>query len=233
LASPVVTSLDAKLIAASADDLQAAQFFASVSMMGPEALWKARLGALTLCIISGLCASGCGAAATGDQAAGGTPMVTLQNRPTADDPLLAKAKDAPPDKVLNLELEFALRNKAEFDQLINEINDPKSPQYQKWMTPEQMHARFGESQAEFNAVEQWLQAQGFTITDKAYGTNEDYIRFTGTVAQADKAFNVRIAEPTFEEYVPRQSPQIPAQFAGVIARVNGLDNVGYRSSDNN
>jgi hypothetical protein len=51
------------------------------------------------------------------------------------------------------------------------------------------------------------------------------------VAQIDKAFQVHIMEPEFELYVPREDPVIPAQFNGLVARVNGLDNVGFRSTE--
>jgi len=182
------------------------------------------LGALSLC--------GC-AGSTSGPAAGGAPVVQLQNRPTALDSLINHSTpEAPADKVMTLELEFAVRNQAELDRLTAEIDDPKSPRYQQWLTPEEMHAKFGESQAQFDAVASWLQSQGLTVTDKSYGTNEDYIRFTGTVAQVDKAFQVHIMEPQFELYVPKEPPVIPAEFNGVIARINGLDNVGFMSSGN-
>jgi subtilase family serine protease len=176
---------------------------------------------------------GCGVTQSDSTGANSTPVVRLQSRPTALDSLLAKAKAAPSDKVMTMELEFAVRNQAELDKLMAEIEDPHSPRYHKWVTPEEMHTRFGETQAEFQAVKQWLQSQGMTITDTSFGTNEDFIRFTGTVAQVDKAFQVHIVEPQFELYVPREAPVIPAQFNGVIARINGLDNVGFMSSENN
>jgi kumamolisin len=160
-------------------------------------------------------------------------MVQLQNRPTALDSQLAKAPEAPSEKVMTMELEFTVHNQAELDKLTAEINDPRSPRYQQWLTPEEMHTRFGETQTQFDAVAQWLQSQGFTITDKSYGTNEDYIRFTGTVSQVDGAFQVHIVEPEFELYVPKEAPVIPAQFSGVIGRINGLDNVGFLSSGTN
>jgi kumamolisin len=166
-------------------------------------------------------------------AANSTPVVRLQNRPTALDPLMARAKAAPSDKVMTMELEFAVRNQAELDKLMAAIEDPHSPRYHQWVTPEEMHTRFGETQAEFQAVKQWLQSQGMMIIDGSFGTNEDFIRFSGTVAQVDKAFQVHIMEPQFELYVPREAPVIPAQFSGVIGRINGLDNVGFMSSENN
>jgi len=186
-----------------------------------------------LLVTSGLGAFGCAESASNSSAANATPVVRLQSRPTALDPLMARAKEAPSDKVMTMELEFAVRNQAELDKLMAEIEDPHSSRYHQWVTPEEMHTRFGETQAEFDAVAQWLASQGMTITDKSFGTNEDFIRFTGTVAQVDKAFQVHIMEPQFELYVPKEAPVIPAQFNGLVARINGLDNVGFMSSESN
>jgi subtilase family serine protease len=158
-------------------------------------------------------------------------VTRLQARPRALDSMMAKAHEAPHDHVMQMELEFALRNQAQLDQLMAAIQNPRSKRYQQWLTPEEVHAQFGESQAEFTAVSGWLQEQGFSITEQNYGTNEDYIRFTGTVGQVDKAFQVHIMEPQFELYVPREDPVIPAQFNGLVARINGLDNVGFKSTE--
>jgi hypothetical protein len=186
-------------------------------------------GLVPLLLAMSIATLGCASNSGTEAAASATPVTRLQSRPTAMDPLMDKAKPAPGDHVMQLELEFALRNKAEFDQLMADISNPHAKRYQQWLTPEEMHTRFGESQAEFDAVLQWIGAQGFAITDKSFGSNDDFIRFKGTVAQINKAFQVHIMEPQFELYVPKEDPVIPAQFAGVISRINGLDNVGFRS----
>jgi subtilase family serine protease len=197
------------------------------SSRGLVAIRCATLGLLLL--TSSIGTLGCASNSSSQTAANAAPVTHLQSRPTTMDPLMDKAKPAPSDHVMQLELEFALRNKAEFDQLMAEIQNPHSKRYQQWITPEEMHRRFGESQTEFDAVLQWIGAQGFTITDKSFGSNDDFIRFKGTVAQVNKAFQVHIMEPQFELYVPKEDPVIPAQFAGVVSRINGLDNVGFRS----
>ncbi len=155
----------------------------------------------------------------------GEPLVRLQHdRPEGID--LSKEHDAPLDKVIPLEVEFATRNKQEFDELMNQIADPHSTRYHHWLTPEEMHARFGESQSQFNEVLAWLQEQGFTITDKSYGTNADYIRFKGTIGQIEKAFDVQLVLPEYDHYAAKNDPAVPARFAGVISRIVGLEEVG-------
>src|SRR5262249_37090987 len=45
--------------------------------------------------------------------------------------------------------------------LLAEQQDPRSPNYHKWLTPEQYGARFGMSAGDVAKVTQWLQARGF------------------------------------------------------------------------
>ena len=153
------------------------------------------------------------------------PLVRLQHdRPQGID--LSKDHEVPPDKVIPLEVEFAMRNKQQFDELMGEIADPHSPQYHRWLTPEEMHTRFGETPSQFDEVLQWLQEQGFTITDKSYGTNADYIRFKGTIGQIERAFDVQLVLPVFDHYAAKNDPAVPAKFDGVISRIVGLEEVG-------
>jgi kumamolisin len=185
--------------------------------------WLAGL-MLALALVAGGCsATGGPAAATTN--AQGEPLVRLpHDHPEGIDLSLDHA--APEDKVIPLEVEFAMRDQQQFEQLMNQINNPHSPQYRHWLTPEEMHSRFGETQGQFNEVLQWLQQQDFTITDKSYGTNADYIRFKGTIGQVEKAFNVQLVLPEFEHYAAKSDPAVPAKFDGVISRIAGLEEVG-------
>jgi hypothetical protein len=157
--------------------------------------------------------------------ASGERLVRLQHdRPEGID--LSKEHDAPVDKVIPLEVEFAMRDKQQFDELMGEIADPHSTEYHRWLTPEEMHSRFGETRSQFDQVLRWLQEQGFTITDKSYGTNADYIRFKGTIGQIEQAFDVQLVTPEFEHYAAKNDPAVPAKFDGVISRIVGLEEVG-------
>jgi len=164
---------------------------------------------------------GCASGENDDTSTNGEPLARLsQNHPTNVD--LKHDNPVPRDKTLDMQVDFALRNRAEFDQLSREIDDPKSPQYQQWLTPEEMHARFGETRDQYEAVEAWLKSQGFTITEERYNQNEDYIKFTGTALQAEQAFKIKLVEPMYDRYINSKDPAIPPQFVGIISRVEGL-----------
>jgi hypothetical protein len=164
-------------------------------------------------------AAGCADNGASDDNAG--PVTRLaQNHPTNVD--LKHDLPVPRDKVLTMQVDFALRNQAEFDQLSREIDDKKSPHYHQWLTPEQVHQRFGETAEQYQAVEQWLVSQGFTIIEKRYNQSQDFIKFKGTALQAENAFKIKLVEPQYDRYINSKDPAIPDQFAGVISRVEGL-----------
>ena len=189
----------------------------------PDSRWLRCAMAAACATIALGCASGGGGAAA--SSANAEPVARLEgNHATNVD--LTMAKPTPEKKTLNLELDFALRHKDEFDHLMDHINDRSSPMYHHWLTQEQMHARFGESRAEFDAVRQWLVAQGFTITDQSYGTNADFIKFTGSIGEIEKAFQVHIVSPEYDTYASKEDPVVPARFNGVVSHIIGLDNVG-------
>lgn len=200
-----------------------AQFLTRARMSWPSAVRLAPAIVAAVCAGAFGCAGGPGSATPAGENA--QPVAHIaDNHVTGVD--LTMAKPAPESKTLNMEADFAMRHQAEFDKLMNQINDRSSPRYHHWLTPAEMHARFGESRGEFDAVRQWLIAQGFAITDQSYGTNADFIKFRGTIGQVEKAFHVRIVSPEYDTYANKDDPVIPAQFAGVISHIIGLDNVG-------
>lgn len=175
--------------------------------------------AAALAVLLSLHAAGC--AETAALSGSGEQVTRLsQNHPTNVD--LKHDAPVPRDKVLDLQVDLAMRNQAEFDELTHAIDDKKSPQYHHWLTPQEMHARFGETEGQFHAVEQWLKAEGFTIAEERYGANEDYIKFKGTAEQAEKSFKIRLVEPQYDRFINSADPAIPPQFVGVISRVEGL-----------
>ncbi|HEY1897771.1 MAG TPA: protease pro-enzyme activation domain-containing protein, partial [Terracidiphilus sp.] len=74
---------------------------------------------------------------------------------------------------------------ADLEALLAAQQDPSSPQYHQWLTPDQFAARFGMAQSDIEQVQAWLQQQGFSIDSTARSRN--MIRFSGTVNQVEQA----------------------------------------------
>ena len=125
---------------------------------------------------------------------------------------------------LDLRIILALHDQAALDRLLAAQHDPASPQFHHWLTPDEFNARFAPRQADFEAVVSWLKSEGITIStaDRA----GRYIAFTLPAAEAERLFSVTIAASADgKSYANLTDPSIPARFAGVIAHVDGLNNL--------
>jgi hypothetical protein len=114
--------------------------------------------------------------------------------------------------------------------LLAQQQDRKSPNYHKWLTPEQYADRFGLSQNDIQQMVAWLAAQGFTMIQPARGRN--FITFTGTGAQVESAFGTEIHHYNVQgklHYANATAPQIPAALAGIVVGMHGLDDFHLRA----
>src|SRR5215471_3193649 len=79
---------------------------------------------------------------------------------------------------------------AELERLLEEQQDPSSPRYHAWLTPEEYGARFGLSAADLSKVADWIVSQGFQIDYAAL--SRTHIAFSGTAAQVRGAFGTEL-----------------------------------------
>jgi subtilase family serine protease len=109
-------------------------------------------------------------------------------------------------------------------QLLAEQQDRKSPNYHKWLTPEQWADRFGLSPNDVLKITNWLTSQGFTKIQVARGRN--WFVFDATAAQIQSAFAVQIHRYNVngEMHIANATaPKIPAALRGIAAGIRGLD----------
>ncbi len=126
---------------------------------------------------------------------------------------------------VTLQIPPSARQQQDLDQLLAQQQDPTSPNYHKWLTPEQYAARFGLSQNDIKKVSTWLESQGLTVVRTARGRNG--VIFSGSAAQIQAAFRTEIHNFNVngEKHIANATPaQIPAAFSGVITGIRGLNN---------
>jgi len=125
---------------------------------------------------------------------------------------------------LQLEIYLSPRNKAERDRLAEELQDPNSPNYHKFLTVDEYAQRFGPIQDDVDQLSNWLTSQGFSI--KHASAREGRILFTGDVATAQKALRVHIAAShDGRHFANLEDPQAPAELASKISFLAGLENL--------
>ena len=116
------------------------------------------------------------------------------------------------------------QQQADLESLIAAQQNPASPQYHQWLTPEQYAARFGMAQADIDKVETWLQQQGFSIDSVARSAN--LIRFSGTVRQVEQAFQTEMHYYNVageRHFAPASALTLPMAMVSVVAAVTNLD----------
>ncbi|HTQ57348.1 MAG TPA: protease pro-enzyme activation domain-containing protein [Bryobacteraceae bacterium] len=124
---------------------------------------------------------------------------------------------------LMLVLRPSAAQQADLDRLLEQQQDPASPEYHRWLTPEQYADRFGAEQADVDKMLSWLAQQGLTVKSVARGRNA--IVFRGAAAQVESAFGTQIHRYLVNgvsHYANATEPSIPAAMSGVVSAIHGL-----------
>jgi subtilase family serine protease len=114
---------------------------------------------------------------------------------------------------------------ADLDRLLQQQQDHSSPNYHKWLTPEQYAERFGMSPADMAKVSTWLQSHGFNNIQ--VGRSRTLIEFDGNAGQASAAFRTPIHRFQYNgntHYANTAAPQLPSAFAETVAGITSLNN---------
>jgi subtilase family serine protease len=109
------------------------------------------------------------------------------------------------------------------DQLLAQQQDPRSPNYHKWLSPRQYADRFGLSQNDLDKVTTWLRSQGFAILSIGGGRNS--VSFSGMAGQVGRTFGTQIHSYKIngERHFANSTPlRIPSILEGIVTEVMGL-----------
>lgn len=120
---------------------------------------------------------------------------------------------------------------AQLKQLIDAMHNRDSPEYHRWLTPQQFGERFGVAPEDREIVRHWLESHGFSI-NRIY-QNDVVIDFAGTAAQIREAFHTEVHNlvlPNGEKHIANvRDPQIPAALAPAIAGIASLHDFSPKS----
>ena len=114
---------------------------------------------------------------------------------------------------------------AALEQLMQEQQNPASPNYHSWLTPQQFGAQFGPSAQDIQTVVSWLDSQGFAVNRVSNGAT--VIEFSGTAGQVQSAFRTTIHKYNVngaEHWANSSDPSIPAALAPVVVGLDTLHN---------
>src|ERR1039458_9834575 len=131
----------------------------------------------------------------------------------------------PATQTLRFDIVLPLRDRAGLQNFLQEVQDPVSPSYRQFLTPQEFTARFGPSQENWDALVAFAKASGFEIIN---GTREERdLRLTGTVANIQKTLHVTLGiyqdlteDRTF--FAVDREPTVDLPFQ--LWHITGLDN---------
>ncbi len=137
---------------------------------------------------------------------------------------------AQPTQLLHLSIRLPYGDVEGMKQFVDDVSNPRSVNYRKFITPEQVGERFGLPVAAVNSVVGYLKSNGMSI--QLVGKNRLSILADATVAQAEAAFHTHInsyransaQEPgnsLFFSY--SQTPTVPMDIAAYVSDVTGME----------
>ena len=137
---------------------------------------------------------------------------------------IAGAVDA--QQPLRLAIHLPLRNQAELTRLLQDMYDPKSPNFHKYLSVATFTERFGPTVRDYNAVVAWATAKGLTVT--ATTPNRRLVAVEGSVKTVNRAFHVtmknyRHPSEVRNFYSPDREPT-PVGLHVPLLQVTGLNN---------
>jgi subtilase family serine protease len=131
----------------------------------------------------------------------------------------------PATETLRFDIVLPLRDRAGLQNFVQDVQNPASPSYHQFLTPQEFTARFGPSQEDWDALVAFAKANGFEIING--NLEERDLRLTGTVANIEKAFHVTLGNyqdltenRTF--FAVDREPTVDLPFQ--LWHITGLDN---------
>jgi hypothetical protein len=135
-----------------------------------------------------------------------------------------RVDDATPMPHLMLQLRRPAAQEQALAMLLDQLHDPKSPNYHRWLTANDIGAQFGPAASDIATATNWLTQHGFTV-DTVY-PNGMAIEFSGTAGQVRSAFHTEIHNLSVNgaaHFANVADPQIPAALAPLVAGVTSLN----------
>lgn len=124
-----------------------------------------------------------------------------------------------------LQLKRPPDREAALEAYIDDLHDPNSPTFHRWLTPAQIGELYGPNQADVDRVVSWLESGGFAVhTVYPSGMTID---FSGTAGQVSTAFHTEIHRLLVngQEHISNMSdPRVPEALSPVIDGVVSLHN---------
>ena len=141
----------------------------------------------------------------------------------------ARDNDVAQTHTMKIALNLPLRNEDELDALLVQLQDPSSPNYHHYLSTQEFTQRFAPTQADYDAVVGWAQANGFTVR----GTTENrrLVDVEAPVDTINRSLHIKLTSyrhPTEDRnfFAPDREPTLDL---GVpLLKITGLTDVSAK-----
>ena len=119
---------------------------------------------------------------------------------------------------------------AALEKLLADQQNPSSPNYHKWLTPQQFADRFGMSAGDIASVGSWLQSQGFKVERVANSRTQ--VWFTGTVSKIETVFRTEMHQFQLkgeQHFANATELSVPAALGDVVLGFHNMDDFRPRA----
>lgn len=130
---------------------------------------------------------------------------------------------------VTLVFKMSAAQQADLDALLAGQQDRGSPDYQRWLTPEQYGSRFGLSPSDINKVTGWLESEGLQVDSIPASQNAIVVR--GPAQRVAAALHTEIHQYLVNgktQFANSGSPSVPAALTDVISGIRGLNNFALK-----
>jgi hypothetical protein len=129
------------------------------------------------------------------------------------------------DRLL-LILRRSVDQEAALQNYLTAVQDPRSSQFRKFITPDQFGRLYGVSDADIQVIRTWLESHGLVVS----GVNKGHtvVEFSGTLDQVQQAFHVSIhnySSNGVQHWANAGDPTIPAALAPVVGGLSSLNDL--------
>ena len=131
-----------------------------------------------------------------------------------------------PQQMLRLAITLKPPHMAEEEEFLRELEDPVSPLFHQYLSEEEWDARFAPSAEDEQAIAEWAQSQGLTITQRF--ANRLVVDVEAPVAVIEKALSINIntyqlgAQTHFSN---DRDPSVPATLGNGVEAILGLNDI--------
>jgi uncharacterized protein (TIGR03437 family) len=124
---------------------------------------------------------------------------------------------------ITLVLRPTAAQQADLDSLLAAQQDPGSPDYHRWLTPEQYADRFGASADDIAKITAWLEQHNLHVTSA--GRARTSVVFTGTAGDVGQALEIsfhRYSVDGVTHFANTAEPSLPIALQAAVRAIHGL-----------